>query len=180
MTELTILSVTRLSSGVCVAGINQDGEWVRPTRPNCGDTWRQLEYADCKDSNGNWIVKNGNVVRMDLRDHISLGAHTEDWKIGDHKSELVEELSEDEYMDICEDISEDSLDPLVREEANRSLIMVSPDQISSFSFTIEMDLRGRRKYIPRCTFRADGDWQNNLGVSDAEWRGYGRGNCQVK
>ena len=43
MTETTILAVTRLSSGVCVAGITKRGNWVRPTRPNHDDSWRQLD-----------------------------------------------------------------------------------------------------------------------------------------
>ena len=174
MTEITLLAVTRLSSGVCIAGITNDGNWVRPTRPNSDDTWRQLEYDDCKDAKSNWIIKKGNIVRMDFREHIPSGAHTEDWKIGNRKPELVRVLNEDEYVSICEEYSEDSLDCLEQEEANRSLIMVCPDKVNSFSFCIETDWEGRKKFIPRCTFKIGEQWQNNMGVSDAEWRGLGR------
>jgi len=174
MTEITVLAVTRLSTGVCIAGITNDGNWIRPTRPNHNDTWRQLEYEDCKDANGIWVVKKGNVVRMDILGHIPSGAHTEDWKIGSRKPELTRMLDEDEYMNICEECSEDSLGCLEREEANRSLIMVCPDEVNSFSFCIETDWEGRKKFIPRCTFKVGEQWQNNIGVSDAEWRGLGR------
>jgi len=61
MVEITILALTRLSDGVCAAGITNDGKWVRPTRPNPSG-WRQLEYSDCKDANGSWVVRKGNAV----------------------------------------------------------------------------------------------------------------------
>jgi hypothetical protein len=32
--ELTILALTRMHGGVCAAGIDGDGLWVRPVRPH--------------------------------------------------------------------------------------------------------------------------------------------------
>lgn len=79
MTEITILAVSRISDGVCVAGITDDGQWIRPTRPNRDDSWRQLELDDCSDIKGNWIVRKGNRVKFDLIESIPKGAHSEDW-----------------------------------------------------------------------------------------------------
>ena len=92
MTEIIVLAVTRLSDGVCVAGVTNDGDWVRPTRPNAAH-WRQLEYSDCRDASGEWIVRKGNTVRMDLIEPIPKGAHSEDWLVGQRHPELVEEVS---------------------------------------------------------------------------------------
>lgn len=173
MTELTILSVTRLSSGVCVAGINQEGEWIRPTRSKPSG-WRQLEYDDCKDSNGNWIVQKGNVVRMDLIGPIPKEDHSEDWQIGDRKARLVHELSDDEFLNLCNNHEEPSLEPINQFGATRSLILVRPEKITSFTFQIDTSWEGKRSYVPRCGFVVSGQQYLRKAISDAEWRRYGR------
>ncbi len=173
MTEVTILAVTRLSSGVCVAGITIDGEWIRPTRPR-GGGWRYLDYANCEDESGRWIIRKGNIVRMDLIKHIPEGAHSEDWLIGNRKPELIKELSDEDYQSVCEEFTEDMIDTLDCEDAERSLILVHPDKISSFSFEIETSWEGKKKYIPRGSFRLDRNPYPNMGITDVEWRGYGR------
>ena len=173
VTELTILSVTRLSDGVCVAGINQEGEWIRPTRPKPSG-WRQLEYADCKDSKGNWIVKKGNVVRMDLTEPIPEDAHSEDWQIGNRKARLVHELSDAEHLNFCKNHEEPSLLPLNQTGVTRSLILVRPERFTSFTFQIDTSWEGKRSYVPRCGFVVGGQQYLRKPISDAEWRRYGR------
>ena len=174
MTEITVLAVTRLSSGVCVAGINEDGEWVRPTRPTAPD-WRQLEYADCRDAEGDWVVRKGNVVLMDLIEPIPLGSHSEDWLVGKKKPKLAEELPESEYLGVCKELKEDSTAPIEGTDAKRSLMMVHPARITSFSFDMGTSDKGQLRYTPRCFFRLpDGRLYQRKPVSDAEWRGYGR------
>ena len=172
MTEITILAVTRLSTGVCVAGITKDGQWVRPTRPNHDDSWRQLEFNDCKDTNGQLVVTKGNIVRMDLVRSIPRGNHSEDWIIGNKKPELLGEFSELEFGKFCEAHSEHSLKSLEGSEVVRSLAMIRPDKICSFYFG--PDTWKTEKYIPRCTFRLGACKYPNIGVTDAEWRGLGR------
>lgn len=172
MTEITILAVTRLSTGVCVAGITEDGQWIRPTRPNRDDSWRQLEFNDCKDTKGQWIVTKGNIVRMDLVRAIPRGNHSEDWIIGSKKPELLKEFSESEFRKFCEAHSENSLKSLEDSKVDRSLAMIHPDKICSFYFG--PDERKTEKYIPRCTFRLGSRRYSDIGVTDAEWRGLGR------
>lgn len=172
MVEITILALTRLSDGVCAAGITNDGKWIRPTRPNPSG-WRQLEYSDCKDASRHWIIQKGNMVRMDLKSPIPEGAHTEDWLVGAKKPELVEELSEQDYKRLCKKLAEGTTDLIKGSEAKRSLIMVQPN-VESFSFGFETDWEGERKYIPRCTFQLGKRIYRNMGITDAEWRGYGR------
>jgi hypothetical protein len=172
VTEITILAVTRLSTGVCVAGITKDGQWVRPTRPNREDSWRQLEFNDCKDANGQWIVTKGNIVKMDLVRPIPRGNHSEDWVIGNKKPELLGEFSELEFGKFCEAHSENSLKSLEGNKVDRSLAMIHPDKIGSFYFG--PDERKTEKYIPRCTFRLGSCRYSDIGITDAEWRGLGR------
>jgi len=181
MTDIIVLAVTRLSSGVCIAGITTEREWVRPTRPT-GPDWRQLEYSDCKDKSGQWVICKGNVVAMDLVKAIPMGAHTEDWLVGDRPPELVEELSDEDYQGICQELTEDSTDAIKSQDATRSLIMVHPSRITSFLFGIE----GQKRYTPRCAFRVGGSLYQGVAVSDAEWRTYGRrqrrkqqGDCRI-
>lgn len=187
MTEITILAVSRLSDGVCVAGITDDGQWIRPTRPNKNDSWRQLEFDDCKDNRGRWIVRKGNRVRMHLVDKIPEGAHSEDWLIGDRKPKLIEELSDDDYKNFCERFTEKSLDAIDCEDTKRSLILIHPNKVTSFSFALETNWEGQRKYIPRCNFKFGNHIHLRKGISDLEWRGYGRqvmrkysGNCLLQ
>lgn len=186
MTEITILAVSRLSDGVCIAGITDDGQWIRPTRPRTG-SWRYLDYNDCKDSKGRWIICKGNRVKMHLIDKIPEGAHSEDWLIGDRKPQIVEELSDDDYKTFCEKHTENSLDEIDCENATRSLILIHPSKITSFSFAIETNWEGQRKYIPRCNFKLEKRTYLRKGISDLEWRGYGRkimkehsGNCSLQ
>lgn len=173
MTEVTIMSVTRLSSGVCVAGITEDGEWVRPTRPEPSG-WRQLKFEDCKDANDNWIVKKGNVVMMNLIKAIPTGEHSEDWLVGSGKPKLVRKIPEDDYYEFCKTHQELSLSPLLKPEANRSLILIHPQKVTSFTFQVETSSKGKRTYVPRCGFVFKGQYYLRKPISDAEWRGYGR------
>jgi len=174
MVDVVILAVTRLSSGVCVAGITDNGKWIRPTRPNYNKTWRQLEFDDCKNTNSDWIVKKGNIVRMDIREHIPSGFHTEDYLIGSQKPELLKTLSEKEYVSICEEYSEKSVSVLEQVNSQRSLMLVRPEEITAFSFQHETNRKGKDSFVPRCTFKSGNLWENNIGITDAEWRSFSR------
>lgn len=174
MTEIVILAVSRISDGVCVAGITDDGQWIRPTRPNRNDSWRQLEYNDCRDVNGEWIVRKGNRVRLDLVEPIPKDSHSEDWRLGNQEVKLVHELTEEEYFDFCQEHQESSLEPLEQTTSKRSLILVCPERFTSFTFQIETSLKGKQSYVPRCGFDCSGQSYQNKPLSDAEWRGYGR------
>ena len=185
MTETTVLAVTRLGDGVCVAGVDGDGKWVRATRPSPSG-WRQLEYSDCKDRSGVWVVRKGNVVAMDLVKPIQLGAHTEDWLVGDNRPRLVKQLADDEYREVCRKLQENSTASIEGPNAIRSLMVVRPDKITSFSFNIDVKWERQRRYTPRCAFRLGGRPYQRVAISDAEWRGYGRsqrkrhnGDCQL-
>ena len=57
-------------------------------------------------------------------------------------------------------------------QAERSLIHVHPDRVSSFYFG--PDKWNQNKYIPRCDFQIGERAYHDIAVTDAEWRGYGR------
>ncbi|HUT46165.1 MAG TPA: hypothetical protein VMX36_07745 [Sedimentisphaerales bacterium] len=174
MTEITILAVSRISDGVCVAGITNEGQWIRPTRPNSDDSWRQLELEDCRDLSGNWIIRKGNRVKFDLVESIPKGNHSEDWRIGSRRTRLVHELTEEEYFEFCQKHQERSLKSLEQITDMRSLILIRPERFTSFTFRIETSRKGKRSYVPRCGFVFNGRLHLSKPISDAEWRGYGR------
>lgn len=174
MTEIAVLSVTRLSGGVCVAGVTNDGEWIRPTRPNVADTWRQLEYSDCRDSSRQWVVRKGAWVRLDLVKSIPKGNHSEDWSIGNTKPVGLGDMSPDDYREVCASVTEPSLSAIAGKTPDRSLVMVHPDSVSCFDFDVESSWEGKKRYQPRCSFAVGGKQHREIAVSDAEWRKYGR------
>lgn len=173
--EIALLAVTRLSDGVCLAGVNRAGAWIRPTRPaNLEDTWRQLEKEDCCDRQGNWVACKGNVVDVDLARAIPKGYHSEDWLVGERPIKLVRELPEDAHMKVCSRFSEGNLRRLFVRRAPRSLILIEPDEIVSFDFGFELSRRGDTRYLPRLSFEHQCQKYADVAVTDAEWRGLGR------
>jgi hypothetical protein len=119
-------------------------------------------------------MRKGNVVRVDLTKPIPEGARSEDWLVGGKKPELVRELSEQEYQRTCERLSEDSTNSIEGLQAVRSVVLVHPNCIESFSFAFETNQKGVRKYMPRCAFVLGKRRYLNVAITDAEWRGYGR------
>ncbi len=174
MTDITVLAVSRLSGGCCVAGVDGEGNWVRPTRVKPG--WRQMERADLSDRDGNLVVQKGNVVSFDLAEAIPRprDGHTEDWRLGDQPPQLVRKLKPHEQAELCGAIQEEAISEIEPSERSRSLMLVHPDEVLEFSFQHETSWEGQTRYTPRCTFVLGGRRFSGVGISDAEWRGLGR------
>lgn len=172
-----MLAVTRLSDGVCVAGITRAGKWIRPTRPAPTSWWparRQIQEDDCRNENDDWVVRKGNVVDMELCEPIAEPTHPEDWLLGDRPPTLVRKLSDQEYRRVCSRLAERNPRRLFVTSSPRSLMMIEPDEVVSFDFAVERGEGSKSKYRPRLTFRASGRLYRGKTVTDAEWRGYGR------
>jgi len=173
--EIALRSVTRLSDGVCIAGVTRAGRWVRPTRRVKGDeTWRQIEKSDGYDEEGNWVLRKGNVVDLELREAIPTGYRTEDWLLGDRPPRLVRELLEDRYRLVCRRFAEKNPRRLFVKAKPRSLMLVAPESVEGFGFGVEKAEDGSWRYRPRVSFRAARQLYRGVAVTDAEWRGYGR------
>lgn len=175
--ELAILAVTRLSDGVCVAGIDRDWRWVRPTRPAPTEWWperRLLTLDDCRDGQGEWVVRKGNVVDLDVQKPIPKGSHVEDWLVGTQPPKLVRTLPEARYRRVCARIAGRSVRRLFVKKKPCSLVMIKPEAVTSFLFETGDDRNGKRRYLPRVSFRAAGQLYRDLAVTDAEWRAHGR------
>ena len=172
---MTILAVSRISDGVCVAGVTDTGRWIRPTREH-PDGWRQLEYSDCRNAKGKWVIRKGNRVAVSVKKRISRveDGHTEDFLVGDRPPELLEVLEEDEYRGIC--TKAEGADTSVIEETRRrrSIMIVRPDSVHDFSFCVEITRSGARRYCPRCSFTIGRQPYRRVVISDAEWRACGR------
>ena len=111
---------------------------------------------------------------MDLTKAIPKGDHSEDWLIGNARPVGLGSMSSAEYEEVCSAVTEPSLAPIGGTDPGRSLVMVHPDSVSRFDFSVETSWEGQKRYQPRCNFTAGGRQHRSIAISDAEWRTYGR------
>jgi hypothetical protein len=162
--ELLILAVTRLSTGVCVAGVDDGGNWVRPTREN-DSGWRQLDVTDLYGTDGHIVVDVGHWVRWPLARPIPRDVHTEDREVASGaRPSLIRKLSHDDARRSCEAIHEEAL-PAFLADNTRSLILIKPDGVDAIRFDAD-DAVGRKA---RIEFSCAGE-RCNLSVTDLRWR----------
>ena len=163
--ELTVMAVTRLSSGVCVACVDEDRRWVRPTRVQ-PKGWHQLEVRDLYDARGRLVVQPGNVVVWPLGKAVPCDVHREDVRaLG--APELVGRTSQRSFLVLCEQLQEVELRAFLQSE-DRSLTIVQPDAIEVARFAVKDGALDARM-----TFLCEGE-RHNYSVTDLAWRATGR------
>jgi hypothetical protein len=165
--ELLIMAVTRLGDGVCVAGVNPNGRWVRPTRENAKG-WRQLTVDDLKDSDGRVVVKVGNVVQWPLGAAVPRDVHTEDVLVSRTRPRLVRTLPPEQLLARCMELRAWSLDGFLR-GTERSLMLLQPPLIRTFDFSTT----GKGGISARIHF-VHGAMREDFSVTDVTWRAMGR------
>ncbi len=164
--RLLVMSVTKLADGVCVACLDTDYKWVRPTREN-ETGWRQLEVNDLFDERGQEVVRVGNVVTWSVGDAIPRDAHTEDVPESG-RPRLARRAGAAELRTHCARCSEGSFAAFLR-SADRSLLLLAPQSVDAVEFS-DYPKRGLNA---RITFRCDGRCED-LSVTDLQWRACGR------
>src|SRR5215510_4985346 len=137
--ELTILALTKMHGGVCTAGIDGEGCWVRPVRPHPENKNRFEMVTDyCLlpldfFHGGRSHLVNLGVTRFSFTAHTPQPPHTEDWTMDlTRKPQLVRKLSPEEQEGFLAAHAEDGL-PLLGDGCQRSLALIKPDSFS-FSF----------------------------------------------
>jgi hypothetical protein len=164
--ELLVMSVTRLSDGVCVACLDERGQWVRPTRENYNG-WRQLTLRDLRDSEKRIVVKVGNVVRWELLKPIPRDVHREDAQVANACPRLERRLDDAELLSRCQAVREQDLGAFLG--SSRSLALFQPDRITCVSFSNQ----GKGGISARIRFR-HGFVDEDYSVTDLGWRALGR------
>ena len=165
--ELIVMSVTRLSTGVCVACVTEDGTWVRPTRERAKG-WRQLEVEDLRDKWGQLVVRPGNVIRWRLGKPIPRDIHTEDRRVRGGRPTLLRCLALDEFLGLCSRLCETGLAGFLV-ATDRSLALIEPRLVTWLRF----DTSGKGGVKAEASFIHDGK-SYRYKVTDLAWRALGR------
>lgn len=174
--ELTILAVTKMHGGVCTAGIDAAGQWVRPVRPV--NERRQAEHAitdycllplDFFHGGQSHLVNLG-VTRVWLDAHTPQSPHVEDWTLDlRHKPLFIRKLSTGEQAEFLATHAESEL-TLLGAERQRSLALVKPDD---FSFAFGLNQTGDDVAV-RGSFTLGAAAVNDIGCTDLRMRALGR------
>jgi hypothetical protein len=174
--DLTILAVTKMHGGVCTAGIDSEGQWVRPVR---SATAKQLQRAVITDRcllpidffhGGQSHLVNLAVTRCWLTSHTPKPPHTEDWTLDvKHKPHLIRKLSREEQARFLANHAEADLSALTSDGA-RSLGLFQPDR---FSFSFGLNKTGEDINV-RASFNIGGQEVKDAGCTDLRVRALGR------
>ena len=111
--RLLVMSVTRLSDGVCVACVDEHNTWVRPTRDKTPG-WRQLDARDLRDARGQVVVKVGHIVDWPVGPPAPQGVHVEDVLVTCSPPRPAATLTHDELLRRCGDLCELDLADFLR------------------------------------------------------------------
>lgn len=174
--EITILALTRMHGGVCTAGIDADGHWVRPVRPrgearqaHAGISDYSLLPLDFFHGGQSHLVNLG-VTRCWFIEHKPHPPHIEDWTLDlAHKPQLLSKLSDEAQAQFLAAHVEDDLAPL-KAEQHRSLLLVRPE---SFSFSFGWNQTGDDVTV-RASLACHGATLSDVGCTDLRMRALGR------
>ena len=174
--DLVILAVTKMHGGVCTAGIDAEGTWIRPVRPTTKAIGGLSTIADsCLlpidfFHGGKSHLVNAGVSRVWLLTHVPARPHSEDWTIDlRQKPQLRRKLSEREQAEFLARHSETDLLALSSDE-NRSLGLCLPE---SFSFSFAMNPSGTDISV-RTGFAVGGRDYSDISCTDLRLRALGR------
>jgi hypothetical protein len=175
--DITILALTKMHGGVCTAGIDAGGHWVRPVRPapeapsNCQTvTDYCLLPLDFFHGGQSHLVNLG-VTRCALSAHAPQPPHIEDWALDlKRKPRFLRKLDEAEQAAFLARHVERDLSPLRGEAAARSLMLIEPQQ---FSLTFSPNKTGDDVTV-RASFVVNDEACADLGCTDLRLRALGR------
>jgi hypothetical protein len=176
-TEVLILAMTRMLSGVCTAGMTREPDettglrWVRPVKD-----FGTLLLGDLTDAQGR-VIQLYDVVSLHMQKSRLDPPHTEDWLTDfvRHRPRLLRRLQGDRRAAFFHKYL-DTAPHQVLVEQKRSLCLVQPDQVWG-QFTQD-PYSG--KYEARLAFSLSGQTfsgsggKGGLPVTDLKWRALGR------
>jgi hypothetical protein len=175
--EVLILAVTKMLSGVCIAGMTTERDpvtglkWVRPVKD-----FGTLLLGDLTDQRGT-VIHPFDVVELNLVKPHPDPPHVEDW-VTDfvrHRPRIVRRLEGEGRADfLSKYLDENSHEVLAGH--SRSLCLVKPDQVKA-SFILDAY---SGKYEARLAFSLGAEAylgsmrKGGLPVTDVKWRALGR------
>ena len=172
---LTILAVTKMHGGVCTAGIDEQGHWVRPVRQ-----LRIANYAHAGASDycllpldffhgGQSHLVNLGVTQCWLKSPQPAPPHVEDWVLDvNRKPQLRKKLSLAEQTAFLAAHAETDFTPLLKHERSLALF-----QASQFAFHFGWNLTGDDVTVRASCTLAGSEWPD-IGCTDLRMRALGR------
>jgi hypothetical protein len=177
VTEILIMAMTHMRSGICTAGFIHDPQspgrlhWVRPVKEH-----GTLLIGDMTTARGE-VVRMGDVVDLALIEPRPAGNHVEDWvtDFRRRRPRILRHLTEERRTKLLADYCDpDPADVLLRR--SRSLCLIRPDDLWA-SFALD-GYSG--KYEARLGFQLadlpfpEAESPRGLAVTDLKWRALGR------
>jgi hypothetical protein len=174
--EITVLAITKMHGGVCTAGIDSAGIWVRPIRkPSVTETHRTAITDYCLlpmdfFHGGRSHLVNLGVTSLHLIGPHREPPHIEDWALDTAmKPEFVRKLSETEQAQF------------LASHAKRNLITLDPLQACSLALVrpIEFSFRflenaAKDDVVVRAALRVGEQEFKDVGCTDLRMRALGR------
>jgi hypothetical protein len=174
--DIVTLAITKMRGGVCTAGIDVEGRWVRPVRPAREQASRAASATDyCLlpidfFHGGKSHLLNLGVTRVYLIEHAPDPPHIEDWIIDTRKKpELLRKLSEAEQREFLDSHREPGISHLLSEHA-ASLCLIRADH---FSFLFRVGPTGDDASV-RASFVAGREEMLEVSCTDLRMRALGR------
>lgn len=175
-TEITTLAITKMHGGVCTAGIDEAGRWVRPVRHLSEQALRGTGASDYSllpidfFHGGKSHLVNLGVTRFYLTQHAPNPPHVEDWIIDSRtKPELLKKLSPPEQQEFLGSNTEPGLSRLLP-APEASLCLIRPE---NFSFLFRAAPSGDDVSV-RSSFTAGRDNLSDIACTDLRMRALGR------
>jgi hypothetical protein len=174
--DITILAVTKMHGGVCTAGIDSAGKWVRPVRAAVTRPWDHDAITDhCLlpvdfFHGGKSHLLNLGVTRFWLINHDPEPPHTEDWVIDTRrKPQLLRKLSEAEQETFLAAHARNDFE-LLLPDGHHSLGLFQPE---NYSFAFSQNKTGD-DVVVRASFIVAGQQVKDVGCTDLRLRALGR------
>ena len=129
--DILILAITRMHSGLCLAGIRlETRQWVRPIK-----SYGTLQSDDLIDANGRQI-NSFDVVKMNLLSWHPDKPHVEDW-ITDSQREkpvILRNVPEFQRVELLDSLLDTSPNEVLQAFPSRSLCLIKPNEIKEVIF----------------------------------------------
>jgi len=170
--QVLVLAMTRMRTGICVAGMMPEPDpvaglrWVRPVRE-----YETLLPGDMTTADGK-LVACGDVIELDLIAPRPNPPHVEDWFVNwAHRPRILRRLEGKRRRQFfSQHLDRSPIDVLVHH--TRSLCLIEPRDVSAH-FSLDAY---SHKYQARMSFVLDKPCgtHHNVAVTDVKWRALGR------
>lgn len=165
--RIIILATTkRKDNGVCIAGIDSSGSWVRPVRINGNYIDKSELFTDNK-----VIIDYFHEVDFELDEHLPVHPNTEDYKISENKKPvLIRQIFNDkERLELLNIHSEHSVETIFG-NGSRSLGLIECAEINE----IQMGWHDNGKFYSTISFTDSTGEHYNLSTTDLRWAAFGK------